>query len=1084
MICNVLFLAIAIFHAWVHFIGFYSYSTREQICRAAFLRARNAFAAEERAVQENAKLMDLLQTAVPSHLVHAARQQFAKSPPTIYTEHYNQTSVVYCRLVGLEDVLSCCSAQDSAQLLNEFNARIDQIIKKCGCIRLQSDGILVISGIPAARDDHLKNAISFACDLQALIRSFCDATIVDLQLRCGIECGAVSCGIFGLTKWHYDAIGYPIEEAINIERIAPESGIYMADGAKRQAECNFRFEKCGQLWRLTNDQYYYCDSNLSSSILFPNLKRFSLVTIPQAINRLLQTISSANDTLLKNNATMGGRRKKRMDKLSLMNGKKSTDKDNTGRSVMHSWLLCFRNQQMEKAYQIQFDQWFVPALAISILFLVVYGIYHVLVLPRQISTLIMIIISLAIIFMILLTLYANFFQVFIILLIISLLFICGIVNAFSCPQNSNLTPLDECGIVHFSQLNCAFWMLLTSVFVRFPSLVLFGALLVAFALYSCHTFITHPMLYVNYEQFVTVNNIELELLSSLFMLSLLIFLHFRRNERILRLEFMSKLKELDETSNAERIELANQQMLQNALPSHIAQSFPSKSDLYHHICHSVGIAHISILSDDDNGETAVRNLKNLICIFDQIVMQHRGIEKIRGCQKNYIVAVGVIPDFCKNVHDTPSTIGDLLAELTQFALDISAFAADHGISLNIGIDCGSVLSTVINNQKPTYELIGMPCLGARTLMQHANCYGIMVSEEIYLALRPRNFNFDSRPIKISRTLNAYVFEDNYPDTSYQADETDINSLSLPPEQNSTSQNPLEMFASMNSSFSSEVYSIDVGVETDSEMEWITPEMLLYEKNAEFANNTQPSTSSVQLSAHVNENYFDSQAYISSDSQCNQSVTPERNRRLRFYMRRTPSWLNRSMTSDTSRIFDGNDKLAAAASRVDRMLAELTAIADFNPTPEDHPFPTALSTSTKSLRRDISSACHTEYDNAESEGNWSDSEMHNDRLERLHKSLRECSGVSNPQRQKCRLWSQSDNGNDADIDSICSSIGTPSFFSNLRWNSVHSIGYENEYEFASKEDLKEIARSQMEALSRDIRMSFGDYQLTTFSNHTP
>ncbi|EJD74574.1 hypothetical protein LOAG_18123 [Loa loa] len=544
---------------------------------------------------------------------------------------------------------------------------------------------------------------------------------------------------------------------------------------------------------------------------------------------------------------------------------------------------------------------------------------------------------------------------------------------------------------------------------------------------------------------------------------------------------MSKLKELDETSNAERIELANQQMLQNALPSHIAQSFPIKSDLYHHICHSVGVAHISILSDDNNGEAAVRNLKNLICIFDQIVMQHRGIEKIRGCQKNYIVAVGVIPEFCKNVHDTPSTIGDLLAELTQFALDISAFAADHGISLNIGIDCGSVLSTVVNSQKPTYELIGMPCLGARTLMQHANCYGIMVSEEIYLALRPRNFNFDSRPIKISKTLNAYVFEDNYPDTSYQADETDINSSSLPPEQNSTSQNPLEMFASMNSSFSSEVYSIDIGVETDSEMEWITPEMLLYE-NAQL--NAQPSTSSVQPPTHTNQNYFDSQAYLSSDSQGNQSVTPERSRSRRFYMGRIPNWLNRSMTSDKSRVFDENDKLAAAASRVDRMLAELTAIANIDPTPEDHPFPTALSTSTRSLRRDLSSACHTEYDNAESEGNWSDSEMLDGRLERLHKTLRDCNRLSNPQRRKYRLWSQSDNGNDADIDSICSSIGTSSFFSNLRWNSVHSIGYENEYEFASKEDLKEIARSQMEALSRDIRMSFGDYQLNTFSSNDP
>lgn len=103
-----------------------------------------------------------------------------------------------------------------------------------------------------------------------------------------------------------------------------------------------------------------------------------------------------------------------------------------------------------------------------------------------------------------------------------------------------------------------------------------------------------------------------------------------------------------------------------------------------------------------------------------------------------------------------------------------------------------MLSTVVNGHRPTYELVGKPCLGARTLMQHANCYGIMVSEEIYLALRPRNFNFDTRPIKISKALNAYVFEDSYPESSCQADETDINSLSVPPVQHSSSHNPLEV----------------------------------------------------------------------------------------------------------------------------------------------------------------------------------------------------------------------------------------------------------------------------------------------------
>lgn len=34
-----------------------------------------------------------------------------------------------------------------------------------------------------------------------------------------------------------------------------------------------------------------------------------------------------------------------------------------------------------------------------------------------------------------------------------------------------------------------------------------------------------------------------------------------------------------------------------------------------------------------------------------------------------------------------------------------------------------------------------------------------------------------------------------------------------------------MFSSMNSSFSSEMFSIDVSVESDSEIEWITPEMI-------------------------------------------------------------------------------------------------------------------------------------------------------------------------------------------------------------------------------------------------------------------
>ncbi|VDM44890.1 unnamed protein product [Toxocara canis] len=865
----------------------------------------------------------------------------------------------------------------------------------------------------------------------------------------------------------------------------PVSGIFLAENAKRQAEgYEFIIEKCERNWQVIPQG----PPNLPASILFPNLRRFSLVTVPQAVNRLLQTIASKNDSLLKTNA-LPGRRKKKMEKL-LSVGDKLENKRDQGKSLMHGCTLRFRSSEMEAAFHMQLDQWFIPALAISIFFLVVYGVYHVLVLPRQIATLVLIVIALAAMFIVLLMLYVNFFQNFChfitrtavghstaILLILALLFVCGIVNTFSCPQQGEMEESSECYVVHYALLSCAIWMLAAVVFVRFPSLVLLCALLIAFMLYSLHVFVTHPMLYISYSQLTQSHHVEWELLVGLLTLIALIFLQARRNERILRLEFMSKLKEIEENSDYEHVEAANQKMLLNALPVHVAQTFYSKSELHYHLCHSVGVAFINIVMDEEDGEGAICTLKNVVSVFDQILLQHNGIEKIKSCGKTYIVAVGILPETSKNVHDTPSTIGDLLAELTQFALNVSAFACDHGMSLNIGIDCGSVLSAVVSNDRPSYELIGGACVRARQLMQHADCYGVMVSEEIYLALRPRNFNFDPRPIKISSQLTAYVFEESHA----TEEATDTRSETAPADQNS--QNPLEMFASMNSSFSSEVYSIDVGVETDSDMEWITPEMLMYERKP------MPSTSGMHTSA-----CYPLTSDVSEGD--NSSIYRERARRRRARSGRTPSWMSRSITSEASASYlEGAERLAAAASRVDRMLEELTAVANFDAKLECRPFPTALSASTRSLRRELSSACHTEYDNAESEGICSDSEMLEGRLEQLKNALNRLSIIidwfsndfrnhfraGDSRKKRRRIWKAVDNGNDADIDSVCSSLNASSIFANLRWNSVHSIGYDNEYEIASREDLRELARGQMEALSRDIRNNFGDYQLATFSD---
>jgi hypothetical protein len=208
------------------------------------------------------------------------------------------------------------------------------------------------------------------------------------------------------------------------------------------------------------------------------------------------------------------------------------------------------------------------------------------------------------------------------------------------------------------------------------------------------------------------------------------------------------------------------------------------------------------------------------------------------------------------------------------------------------------LSLIVGGNKPHYDIVGVPRLRSIELMKAAskNTQKLIISEEVYLALRPRHFDFDDEhPIQVSQNLIGYGFRQANPsmitseyqnhqlpstsnskppnnhsdfgahkDTGSSAESTDMDDIdpnmrviqettrstalntsikySKPSDLHSLSffaPNKEEsrsnfspknsMFNSMNSSISSELYSIDLSVETDSEMEWVTPEMLVYDR---------------------------------------------------------------------------------------------------------------------------------------------------------------------------------------------------------------------------------------------------------------
>ncbi|KAF7639544.1 hypothetical protein Mgra_00000873 [Meloidogyne graminicola] len=453
-----------------------------------------------------------------------------------------------------------------------------------------------------------------------------------------------------------------------------------------------------------------------------------------------------------------------------------------------------------------------------------------------------------------------------VLLVITALCTCGLANTYSCPIVDLPTKTDiisttttPCQPYQFSAISLALWMLLCSAFLRLSSTLLLFILLFSIVLFCPHLFITHSDLYPNLLA-------RLDILTLLIGLSFLIFLLARRNELLLRMDFLALLK---------------------ALPLHIALNFGSRNEPFSHLCPSVGILTAKIGKPGDwIGEFGFDRLNRLICEIDQRLGQLSEcsrLEKVRTSHCFYTAACGILPELAKNVHDTPCTIGEQLASLAELAKFIQDLAESEGLDIAIGLDYGSALSMVVGGDRPRYELIGQPNTRAKKLSEAASALGsncILLSEDVFLALRPRSqFYFDeNNALSVAPGLIAYSLLRSLPNTIKQNNNNIklINTSPIPPplpphrtnsqqqQQNNNTNNiiikenkiinnsennnnniiikqnihsnPLLIKTNNNNNIihssaqslcSSELFSIDLNLETDNslEMEWVTPEMV-------------------------------------------------------------------------------------------------------------------------------------------------------------------------------------------------------------------------------------------------------------------
>lgn len=108
---------------------------------------------------------------------------------------------------------------------------------------------------------------------------------------------------------------------------------------------------------------------------------------------------------------------------------------------------------------------------------------------------------------------------------------------------------------------------------------------------------------------------------------------------------------MDERRKLERFEYINEQILLNALPTHIAYNYLMRTDPYCHLCHTVGVISAKFGNERDwQGEAGFNRLANLVYKLDRMAEGFKGVEKVRSAHCVYTAAVGVLPEVNVNVN--------------------------------------------------------------------------------------------------------------------------------------------------------------------------------------------------------------------------------------------------------------------------------------------------------------------------------------------------------------------------------------------------------------------------------------------------
>jgi class 3 adenylate cyclase len=192
--------------------------------------------------EEQEKAERLLLNILPE----AIAQRLKRGESTI-ADSFADVTVLFADIVNFTKLSANLSPAQLVEILNEIFSAFDELAEKYKLEKIKTigDAYMVVGGLPTPRSDHAEAIANMALDMQKIIGQFRLQGNEPVQMRAGINTGAVEAGVIGTKKFTYDLWGDTVNTANRMESHGVAGKIQVTIATYERLKDKYIFEERG-----------------------------------------------------------------------------------------------------------------------------------------------------------------------------------------------------------------------------------------------------------------------------------------------------------------------------------------------------------------------------------------------------------------------------------------------------------------------------------------------------------------------------------------------------------------------------------------------------------------------------------------------------------------------------------------------------------------------------------------------------------------------------------------------------------------------------------------------------------------------